>query len=80
MEIRLITSVAQLGSLLAKRRNEMKLSQAYVAEITGISRRTLQQIESGQANPTIDSLLSLLQALGLQLSIDRRLFDEDKTR
>ena len=74
----MITSTAALGELLATRRNELELSQVYVAELAGISRRTLQQIESGQANPNVLSLLSLLQVLGLQLNIDKRIPHENQ--
>lgn len=65
-------SPVQLGELLATRRSELGFSQVYVAELVGISRRTLQQIERGQANPGLHTLLTLLHTLGLQLNITKR--------
>ncbi|WP_269048284.1 helix-turn-helix domain-containing protein [Paenarthrobacter sp. Z7-10] len=38
-----------------------------LAEQAGVSRRTLVQVEQGQSNPTIASLLALSDALGLGL-------------
>lgn len=76
----MITSLIVLGELVANRRTELGLNQSYTAELAGISRRTLQQIEKGKANPTINSILELLQVLGLQLTIDKRTTDEKKKR
>ncbi|TGE20796.1 XRE family transcriptional regulator [Hymenobacter aquaticus] len=61
---------------MSARRSELGFSQVYVAELVGISRRTLQQIESGQANPGLNTLLTLLHTLGLQLTISKRITDE----
>ena len=63
---------SQVGVAIADRRNELGLSQSYTAELAGISRRALQQIETGKANPTLNSLVGLLEVLGLQLTITTR--------
>ena len=75
----MLISPIQLGELMSARRSELGLSQVYVSELVGISRRTLQQIESGQANPGLNTLLTLLHTLGLQLTISKRTIDETKT-
>lgn len=58
----------------------MGLTQAYVAELASISLPSLKQIEAGKTNVGLTPLLRLLSTLGLQLLLDKRLSNEDKTR
>jgi transcriptional regulator with XRE-family HTH domain len=45
------------------------MSQEELADEAGIDRRTLQNIESGQGNPTLGKLVLLAQALGVDLPL-----------
>jgi len=52
------------------RRSLLKISQMDLSEITGISLRSLKDIETGKGNPTIDQLNKILGPLGLTIIIE----------
>ena len=56
-----------LGETAVRRRKALKLSQAAVAEKTGINRSILSRLESGEYSPSADQLLALSEALGFEL-------------
>ncbi|MEQ8926441.1 MAG: helix-turn-helix transcriptional regulator [Fulvivirga sp.] len=60
----------KIGETIKKRRKFLKITQEDLAEISGISERTLRDIEKGSANPELASLMKLCEVLGLELSID----------
>ncbi len=43
-----------------------------LARATGLHRQTLQKALSERGNPTLDTVLKVLSALGLQMAIERR--------
>lgn len=43
-----------------------------LARNTGLHRQTLQKALSERGNPTLDTVLKVLNALGLQMTIERR--------
>jgi len=55
---------------LKDRREVLKVNQEYLAEISGVSLRTLKAIESGKGNPTFDTLNKLAEVLGLELKLE----------
>lgn len=55
---------------IRERRKFLKITQIELAEITGISRRSLQEIESGKSNPSVNQLLKILEALGMEMKLD----------
>jgi len=59
----------QIGSVLKKKRQELHISADDLAVIAGISRRTLFYIEEGSANPSLETLSKVLDALGLEIKI-----------
>jgi transcriptional regulator with XRE-family HTH domain len=61
--------IKDIGTEIRKRRNYLRITQIDLAEITGIGRRSLQYIESGKMNPSIEQLEKILQALGLEIII-----------
>lgn len=54
-------------------RKNMGISQRQLSESTGLSLSTVQKYEAGKANISLDSLLTILRALGQIESIDRLL-------
>jgi len=54
--------LAELGARLARRRLELQLTQAEVAEQAGIGKRTLERMEAGQASQ-LGTLVRVLRAL-----------------
>jgi transcriptional regulator with XRE-family HTH domain len=59
----------ELGKTIQTRREYLSLKQEDVAEMTGITSKTIYLIESGKGNPSIDTLTKLVDVLGLEMSI-----------
>ncbi len=55
------------GIRLRKRRKALKLTQAQLFDQTGITPGYLSYIENGRANPTIDMMVKLAEAVGLEI-------------
>ncbi|HHU94900.1 MAG TPA: helix-turn-helix transcriptional regulator [Alcaligenaceae bacterium] len=53
--------------LVRSRRRELKLSQAQLAEQIGVSRQWVIDIEKGKPRAELALVLSVLEALGIQL-------------
>lgn len=51
-------------------RKELGLSQVTLAELSEVSLPTIQKIESGQSNPTLDVMLRIGNSLGFTLNIE----------
>lgn len=59
----------QLIETVKKRREMLKVTQETLAEVAGVSLRTLKQFESGKGNPTLLTVHKLADALGLELCL-----------
>lgn len=57
-----------LGANLRARRDEQGISLSELARRSGIAKGTLSQLESGSGNPTIETVFSLSNALGVPVS------------
>jgi transcriptional regulator with XRE-family HTH domain len=55
--------------LIKHRRETLKINQETLAELAGVSLRTLKQFESGKGNPTIKTIQKLAEVLGLELHL-----------
>ena len=54
---------------IAEVRLEKKLSQTQLAKLTGMHRSNICRIESGRQNISIDTLIRIFDALGMDISI-----------
>lgn len=61
-----------LGEQIAQRRKYFKLSQLDLAEMAGVSLRTVSAIENGSANPSISILSKILEILGFVITLQER--------
>lgn len=68
--------MSNLGKQIASRRKQLNISQADLADMSGVSLRTLSAIENGDANPSIDVLSRVLEPLGLVISLQERVIHE----
>ena len=59
-----------------ERRQLLGISQEELAEISGVGLRTIKQIETNKANPSLKTLTKLLDVLGLELEL--KLKNQDK--
>jgi transcriptional regulator with XRE-family HTH domain len=59
----------QIGKLIQERRDYLNLTQKDVAEMAGITFKSISEIELGVRNPTVNTLISVLDVLGLELTV-----------
>jgi transcriptional regulator with XRE-family HTH domain len=61
--------VKNMRTVLAERlydlRSASELSQAYLAELAGVDRKTINRIENGHFSPALDTIVRLSVALGI---------------
>jgi transcriptional regulator with XRE-family HTH domain len=62
-------SGTKLGDAIRQRRELLGLLQTQLAALSGISSRTIQLVEQGKGNPSLDTLTSLIDPLGLRLEL-----------
>ena len=53
-------------------RKQKKLSQRALSDISGATQATISEIEQGKANPSLDTLLNIANALGAEIKIEKR--------
>jgi transcriptional regulator with XRE-family HTH domain len=54
---------------LKKRRIRLQVTQETLALLTGVSLRTIKQLEAGKGNPTLETIQKLADVLGLELQL-----------
>jgi len=59
-----------IGKAIQARRKSRKIVQTDLADIAGISTRTLRDIEKGIANPELETLLKICQVLGMEIKVE----------
>jgi transcriptional regulator with XRE-family HTH domain len=59
----------ELIKVIKQRRDMLHVTQETLAQISGVSLRTLKQFESGKGNPTLHTLQKITDALGLEVSL-----------
>lgn len=57
-----------LGENIKNKRNELKLSQEYIAEQLGVSRQAVSKWETGQSEPTASNLIQLAALFEISIS------------
>jgi len=67
-----VTSAMQVGAIVAARRKQLELTQTEVASKLGLSQNRLSVLESRPGTLTVDQLMALLIALGLEMRIEQR--------
>lgn len=59
----------KLGQIIRERRVSLNINQPTLALLANVGLNTLVSIERGQGNPKIETILAILDTLGLQLNI-----------
>ncbi|WP_448790821.1 helix-turn-helix domain-containing protein [Bacteroides graminisolvens] len=59
----------KIGEIIKERRQSLKVKQQELADLAGVGINTLVAIERGQGNPKLETLLCVLDTLGLQVDI-----------
>lgn len=64
-----ILSIMDLQTLIVERRKQIGATQEELSDVCDISCSYLKLIEQGKANPTIEILWKILDALGFELKV-----------
>ena len=61
--------IAAIVGAMIEKRNELGISQRELASICGIPQSSVARIESYKTTPNLDTLLKIMQPLGLSLTV-----------
>jgi len=59
----------KLGGIIRQRRELLDILQPQLSALSGISTRTIQLVEQGKGNPSLETLIRLADPLGLELEL-----------
>lgn len=62
----------RLAAEVRARRTSLRLTQHDLAQLAGVSERFVRFVEQGKRSVQLDSLLALLETLGLELQLSTR--------
>ena len=63
-----VNTASDLGTLVRKSRRSMKLSQQDFADLAGVGRRFVSELESGKPTLEIERVLRVCKAAGIDLT------------
>lgn len=70
------TLMENLGKQISERRKKLCLSQEDLAEISGVSTRTINSVELGKATPSINVLNKMVKPLDFVVTLSERVTHE----
>ena len=65
----------RIGNVIKERRKQLSVNQLTLSELAGVGLNTLVAIERGEGNPQLNTLLTILDTLGLQMDINLKTLD-----
>ncbi len=60
---------SEIGTAIAKRRNTLDITQVRLAKLSGVSVHTLSNLETGEGNVTLDTLIKVADTVGFKVRI-----------
>lgn len=60
----------EIGQFIKERRKVLSVNQQTLADLAGVAVNTVVAIERGEGNPQLNTLLTILDTLGLQININ----------
>ena len=60
---------SEIGKAIAERRNTLDISQTRLAKLSGVSVHTLSNLETGEGNVTLDTLLKVANTVGFKVRL-----------
>ena len=70
-----IMDTKEIGNIIKERRKHLGVNQQTLADLAGVGLNTLVAIERGEGNPQLNTLLTILDTLGLQMDINLKTLD-----
>ena len=68
-DIKEAENIASIVGAMIDKRNELGITQRQLAEMCGIPQSSVARIESYKTTPNLDTLLKIMQPLGLKLYV-----------
>lgn len=62
-------TLIEIGKTVSNRRDTLKITQEKLAAISGVSLRTIREVEQGSGNPSMETLDKLFETLGLEIMV-----------
>lgn len=59
----------ELGEMIKDRRKALKIDQRTLAMLADVGLNTVVSVERGEGNPTLSTVMSILDTMGLQINI-----------
>ncbi|WP_430811902.1 MULTISPECIES: helix-turn-helix domain-containing protein [unclassified Carboxylicivirga] len=69
---------SELIKTIKVRREMLQVNQEMLADLSGVSLRTIKQFESGKGNPTLQTMSKVADALGLELTLKVKTLNPDE--
>lgn len=60
---------AEIGVAIAQRRNTLNITQTRLAKLSGVSVHTLSNLETGEGNVTLDTILKVAKTIGFKVVV-----------
>lgn len=67
-----VGSAPEFGALLRARRRKLGLSQSEIADVIGVNRRVLGELERGKPTVRLEIALEAARAVGLDIELNPR--------
>jgi len=64
-----MTAIEYMGRIIQQRRDHLRITQKQLADMADIGINTLYKIETGKANPTLESLQKITDILGMEITL-----------
>lgn len=64
-----MTATSDIGSALRAARRRLGLTQQEVADLAGLSDRTVRDLEKGSHSPSLGAVIAVVTVLGLRLEV-----------
>ena len=65
----------EIGTIIKERRKLLGVNQQSLADLAGVGLNTLVAIERGEGNPQFNTLLTILDTIGMQMDIKLKTLD-----
>lgn len=67
---------SRIAQEIKDRRKLLKIDQKTLADLAGVHKNSLIQLESGNGNPTLEVLIKIAEVLGLEVKIGIKGYEE----
>lgn len=59
----------EIGTVIAERRDTLNITQSRLAKLSGVSVHTLSNLETGEGNVTLETLLKVADTMGFKVRV-----------